>query len=145
MQMHDIQNNTFCLFLVSTLSNYQTTTPVNLQLDKAAAENASRVKTAGKESTDSLPYRWCCYYWLRPVTPYEDIVKVATLIRGFFLEITSLLAQYDPVLMDHFQNSHKNATYTSMGIQNELIAALYRNLIEELKKKKSRIQLPVSV
>ena len=44
--------------------------------------------------------------------------------RGFFLEITSLLAQYDPFLMDHFQNSPKNATYTSMGIQNELIAAL---------------------
>ena len=30
------------------LSNYQTTTPVNLQLDKAAAENASRIKNSRK-------------------------------------------------------------------------------------------------
>ena len=41
---------------------------------------------------------------------------------------------YDPVLKDHFRTAAKNATYTSMIIQNELIAALYRNLIEELKK-----------
>ena len=54
--------------------------------------------------------------------------------RGLFLEITTLLARYDPVLSDHFQNSPRNATYTSMGIQNELIAALYRNIVEELRK-----------
>ena len=30
--------------------------------------------------------------------------------RGLFPEITSLLAQYDPVLKDHFQNSRDGST-----------------------------------
>ena len=54
--------------------------------------------------------------------------------RGLFLEITHLLAKYDPVLSNHFQNSPKNAMYVSNTIQNELITALYQNMIEELKK-----------
>lgn len=54
--------------------------------------------------------------------------------QGLFLEITHLLSQYDPVLKEHFQSSPRNATYVSSTIQNELIAALYQNMIEELKK-----------
>ena len=62
-------------------------------------------------------------------------MKIVTLeIEAFFLEITHLLAQYDPVLKEHFQYSPRNATYVSNTIQNELIAALYYNMIEELKK-----------
>ena len=39
--------------------------------------------------------------------------------RGLFLEITHLLAKYDGVLQNHFENRPQNATYTSMTIQNE--------------------------
>ena len=45
--------------------------------------------------------------------------------------------QYDPGLREHFQTCPKNATYISNTIQNELIAALYQNMIEELKRELS--------
>ena len=54
--------------------------------------------------------------------------------RGLFREITSLLAQYDPVLKDHFQNSPKNAAYTSMGIQNEIFFCYPQSLGMKLNK-----------
>ena len=102
---------------------------MNLQLDKAAAENASRVKRQ-QERNRQILYRiidvvvllaWTGHPGIRGHREGSDSHN-----KGLFLEITSLLAQYDPVLKDHFQNSPKNATYTSMGIQNELIAALYK-------------------
>ena len=47
-------------------------------------------------------------FWLEQAIPYEDIVMAVTLtIEVCFLKITSLLAQYDPVLKDHFETSSK--------------------------------------
>ena len=48
----------------------------------------------------------------------------------------AFLSQYVPILKDHFENSPRNinATYVSNTIENELIAALYHNMIEKLKK-----------
>ena len=62
-------------------------------------------------------------------------MKAVTLtIEVYFLKL--LLSWHGMTLYFQIilQNSPRNATYTSMGIQNELIATLYRNLIEELRK-----------
>ena len=59
--------------------------------------------------------------------------------RGLFLEITQLLAKYDGVLENHFENGPQNATYTSMTIQNELISVIYQNMITLIKEELSSI------
>ena len=41
------------------------------------------------------------------------------------------------MLREHFQISPRNVTYVSNTIQNESIAALYKNMIEELKRELS--------
>lgn len=114
-------------------SDYQTITPINLQIDQAAAEIASRAKRQQERNRqiliDVIVLLARTGHPLRGHREGPDSHN-----RGLFLEITDLLAQYDPVLQDHFENSPRNATYTSMGIQNELIAALYRSVMEELKK-----------
>ena len=118
------------------LTDYQTITPINLQLDGVAAENASRVKRQQERNRQILYHIIDVVVLLartgHPLRGHREGSDSHN--RGLFLEITHLLAQYDPVLKDHFQTSPKNATYTFMVIQNDLIAALYRNLIEELKK-----------
>ena len=86
------------------LSDYQTTTPVNLQLDKAAAENASRVKRQ-QERNRQILYRIIDVVVL--LAPTGHLLRghregSDSHNRGLFLEITNLLAQYDPVLKDHF-------------------------------------------
>ena len=53
--------------------------------------------------------------------------------KGLFLEMTHLLAQYDTILKDHFQTCARNAVYTSNIVQNELIASVYQNVIQQLK------------
>ena len=55
-----------------------------------------------------------------------DVVKVLaktghpegseSLNKGLFLEITSLLSKYDPILNSYVENSPKNALYTSNTI-----------------------------
>ena len=42
------------------------------------------------------------------------------------------MAEYDTLLKDH--NSPRNATYVSNTIQNQLITAIYQNLLQELKQ-----------
>ena len=45
--------------------------------------------------------------------------------RGLFLEITHLLVNYDEVLKTPFEYGQRNATYSSITIQNYLISAIY--------------------
>ena len=54
-----------------------------------------------------------------------------------FLEVTELLAKYDIVLKNHFEKGPRNAMYTSMMIQNDLIAAIYENMIALIKEELS--------
>ena len=56
------------------------------------------------------------------------------MVKKVTTTIVAFLSRYVPVLRDHFVNSPRNATYVSNTIENELIAALYHNMIEELKK-----------
>ena len=86
------------------LSDYRTVTPINLQLDKAAAENVSRVKRQ-QEKNRQILYRIIDVIVLlartgHPLRGHREGSDSHN--RGLFLEITSLLAQYDPVLMRSF-------------------------------------------
>ena len=122
---------------VLCFSDYQTQTPISLQVDKVAAENVTRVKRQ-QERNRQILFRIIDIVVLlaktgHPLRGHREGSDSHN--RGLFLQNATLLARYDPVLSDHFQNSPRNATYTYMGIQNQLIAALYRNLIEELRKK----------
>ena len=117
--------------------DFETITPIHLQLDKAAAIEASRLKEQ-QERNRQILYRIIDVVVVlaktgHPLRGHRESSDSQN--RGLFLEITHLLSQYDPVLKEHFQNSPRNATYVSNTIQNELIGALYQNMIEELKKK----------
>jgi len=59
--------------------------------------------------------------------------------RGLLLEVTELLAKYDLVLKNHFENGPQNAMYTSMTIQNDIIAAIYQHMIALIKEELSAI------
>ena len=116
--------------------DFETITPINLQLDKAAAVEACRLKEQ-QERNRQILYRIIDVVVVlaktgHPLRGHREGSDSHN--RGLFLEITHLLSQYDPVLKEHFQSSPRNATYISNTIQNELIAALYQNMIEELKK-----------
>lgn len=121
--------------------DFETVTPISLQLDKAAADEASRLKQQ-QERNRQILYRIINVVIVlaktgHPLRGHREGSDSHN--RGLFLEITHLLAQYDPVLSDHFQNGPKNATYVSNTIQNELIAALYQNIIEERTKERTSV------
>ena len=69
---------------------FETMTPINLQLDKAAAVEASRLKEQ-QERNRQILYRIIVMFWPRLVILWEVIVKVVTHNRGLFLEITSFV------------------------------------------------------
>lgn len=52
--------------------------------------------------------------------------------RGNFLDLVSMVADLDSVLLDHLNNSSV-AKYTSHDIQNELLDCMYSVYLEELK------------
>ena len=116
--------------------DFGTVAPISHQLDKAAAAEACRLKQQQERNCQIL-YRIIDVVILLAKTghPFRGHREGSdSHNRGLFLEITHLLSKYDPVLRNHFQNSPKNALYVSNTIQNELITALYHNMIEELKK-----------
>ena len=59
--------------------------------------------------------------------------------RGLFLKITQLLAKYDKILKVLFEDGPRNDTYTCITIQNDLICAIYQNMISLIKEELSGI------
>ena len=110
--------------------------PISHQLDKAAAAEACRLKQQQERNYQILYHIIDVILLAKTGPPFRGHREGSdSHNRGLFLEITHLLSKYDPVLRNHFQNSPKNVLYVSNAIQNELITALYHNMIEELKKK----------
>ena len=92
--------------------DFETVTPISLQLDKVAADEASRLKQQ-QERNRQILYRIIDVVIVlaktgHPLRGHREGSDSHN--RGLFLEITHLLAQYDPVLSDHFKNGPKNAT-----------------------------------
>ncbi|XP_011409153.1 PREDICTED: uncharacterized protein LOC105316054 [Amphimedon queenslandica] len=110
--------------------------PINMQLDRAAAIEACRLKEQQERNRQAL---------YRIIDVITLLVRTGHLLRGhregadsnnrgLFLEIVNLLSQYDGVLKHHFDTCPRNATYVSKDIQNDIISTLYHIMIEEVKK-----------
>lgn len=65
--------------------------------------------------------------------------KKSSAQRGLFLELVSLLSEYDPLLKAHSTEGPKNALYFSNKIQNDIIISIHnvimRNIISSLNGK----------
>ena len=115
--------------------------PINHQLDQASARNYSRLQKQ-QETNREILYRIIDVILLlvktgHPLRGHRENSESHN--RGLFLEITHLLAKYDEILKVHFEDGPRNATYTSMTIQNDLISAIYQNMISLLKEELSEI------
>ena len=108
-------------------------------MDKAAAENVSRLEKQ-QECNRNILYRIIDVVLLlaktgHPLRGHREHSDSNN--KGLFLEVTELLAKYDIVLKNHFEKGPRNAMYTSMTIQNGLIAAIYEKIIALIKEELS--------
>ena len=119
-------------------AEFLTSIPINHQLDQASAKSSSRLQKQ-QETNREILHRIIDVILLlgHPLRGHRENNESHN--RGLFLEITQLLAKYDGLLKAHFEDGPRNARYTSMTIQNDLISAIYHNMISLLKEEFSGI------